>query len=60
MIYFIHDLGLQCCERNICPVLKRETKENEKINLLSHKRVLYIGFSQLLPMLIVILVIIQW
>jgi hypothetical protein len=37
---------------------QKETKENEKINLLSHKRVLYIVFSQLLPMLIVILVII--
>jgi hypothetical protein len=48
IFYILHDLfrdlGLQCCLRNICPVLKRETKENEKINLLSPKRVLYIGF----------------
>jgi hypothetical protein len=40
-------------------MLRRGTKEIEKINLLSHRRVPYISFSQLLPMLIVILVIIQ-
>jgi hypothetical protein len=30
MIYFIRDLGLHCCLRSICPVLKRGTKEREK------------------------------
>jgi hypothetical protein len=38
MIYFVRDLGLQCCLRNICPVLNRETKENEKNNLLSFSK----------------------
>jgi hypothetical protein len=38
-------------------VLRRGTKEREKINLLSHRRVPYISFSQLVPTLNVILVI---